>query len=612
MGDQEDGALTSGVVLKLSKKESVEQMGDVYIQVLTVHQPTQAMGQTKFRLTIHDSNHSIEAVLSTKDNHLVTSQQLIQGSIIQLNRSVVNEVQGKAMVVLLDIAVLQKECEMLGSPVPVPAPQRKAAPASGFGGGGGFGGNKSGFGAKSSGFGGNSSSGFGAKSTGFASTGDQGEYQLLDQLSPFQKNFKIKVRCTRKGKMREWNNARGSGKLFSVDLLDSRGTEIQATCFNDVADKFYPMFEEGKVYIMSKGRIKVANKRYTHIKNDYSIDMNVDTELKVAENDSSIQSDTYDFKKLKDLAEMADKSYVDCCGVISNITDVQTFTSKRTNKELTKRGLTICDDSGADVECTLWGDEANSFDANHLNKVICLKAARVSEYNGKSVTINKYTIDAEGVPEVKSLQQWWSTEGSSTQFSSLTQKRGSGGGNEPPISLKEVEDRGYGTTAEKVDYFNLRVTIEQIMHDKENGRFPWYKAIPDEDGPAYKVVPGQEDDWWCEKNGKSYKDYKCRYVLRFRGSDATGSSYFNCYDQAGQVLMGMEAGEIEKFVDANDDHNFSKVFENATYKLWNLRCRAKQDVYQDEARRRVDVVGATPIDLVSDAQNMLNEIEAMV
>lgn len=616
MGDDENASLSVGSVLRLSKKESLDGQ-TTYLQIKTVHQPTSTMGQQKFRLTVHDQRHTIDAVLSSKDNQLITSQQLIEGSVIQLNKSIVNDVQGKPLVVLLEMEVLQKDCEPLGNPVPVPAPPKPAS--SGFG-SGGFGGKSSGFGNKSSGFGGNSGGnsgfggggGFGQNTSGFSSS-NQGEYQLLDQLSPFQKNFKIKVRCTRKGQMREWNNDRGAGKLFSVDLLDSRGTEIQATCFNDVADKFFPMFEEGKVYIMSKGRIKVANKRYTHIKNDYSIDMTMETEVEFAGADKSIKSMTYEFKKLSVLEDCDDKSYVDCCGIIDNIMDVQNFTSKRTQKELTKRSFRICDNSNAAVECTLWGEEALNFDPSNLHKVICCKAARVSEFNGKSLSVNTYQISPEGIPEADELNQWWQSEGSQANFKSLTQSRGSGGKNETPITLQEVENRGYGMTADKVDYFNLKVTIEQIMQDKDNGKLPWYKAVPETDGPAYKVVEGQDGtDWFCEKNGKSYNSYVCRYVLRFRAADYTGSHFFNCYDDSGQIIMGMEAGEIEKLVDANDDGNYNKVFENATHKLWNIRCRAKQDVYNDEARRRVDVVGAMPIDLKEDTNNMLNEIQALL
>merc|ERR1719510_523758 len=373
------------------------------------------------------------------------------------------------------------------------------------------------------------------------------------------------------------------------------------------------MFEEGKVYIISKGRIKVANKRYTHITNDYTIDLNMDSEVIFAGEDKAIQNMKYDFKNLATLAELDDKAYIDCCGIVDHIGDIQSFTSKRTQKDLTKRNFRICDQSGSSVECTLWGDEAQNFDMNSLHQVICCKAARVSEFNGKSLSVNKYNLNPEGIPEVGALKQWWQSEGSSAQFTCLTQSRGFGGGkNDPPITMHEMEQRGLGMNPDTPDYFNLRVTIESVMQDKENGKLPWYKAIPETEGdvPAYKVTPADDGQgWFCEKTGKTYNSYRARYVLRFRAADCTGSQFFNAYDEAGKVIMGMEASEIEKFVDGNDDQGYLKCFDDATLKLWNVRVKARQDTYNDEARRRLDVVGCTPIDLAEDCKQMLNEIQ---
>jgi len=46
-----------------------------------------------------------------------------------------------------------------------------------------------------------------------------------------------------------WRNARGEGKLFSVDLLDDQGGEIRATLFRDACDKFYDVFQVNHVRI---------------------------------------------------------------------------------------------------------------------------------------------------------------------------------------------------------------------------------------------------------------------------------------------------------------------------------------------------------------------------
>ena len=46
---------------------------------------------------------------------------------------------------------------------------------------------------------------------------------------------------------RSYSNAKGSGKLFSVDLVDASGDEIRGTFFNASVDKWFPVLEQQKV-----------------------------------------------------------------------------------------------------------------------------------------------------------------------------------------------------------------------------------------------------------------------------------------------------------------------------------------------------------------------------
>lgn len=433
----------------------------------------------------------------------------------------------------------------------------------------------------------------------------------MTALSPFQRDFRIKVRVTRKGDIRTWNNARGSGKLFSVDLLDMHGGEIQATMFNDVADKFFATFEEGKVYIICKGRVKVANKKFTHIENDYSIDLGNESEVEFVGDDSAIQTIRFDFKPLSDIANLDDKAYVDACGVCDQVMELQEFESKRTGKQLKKRNIRIVDQSGAAIECTSWGDEAASIDPNIQGQVICVKAGRVSDFNGKSLSINKIMVNPEGIPEVKVLAQWWASEGSSQTFNSMTTSGGSTGGkNEPPISLAEIETKGFGQS-DSPDYFNVMLTIKSIPASFE--KLPWYKAVPDESISAFKVVESSDGaGWFCEKNGKNYDSYRCRFIMRLVSMDHTKDQWFNCYDDVAKKILGMEAGQVEEFFKNQDEASFKAVFSSAIGKQFNARCRAKQDTYNDEARTRCDIVGIESVNYVEDSKRMLGNIHNLM
>ena len=77
--------------------------------------------------------------------------------------------------------------------------------------------------------------------------------------------------------MREWKNAKTSGKLLNFDLVDKDGTMIQGTAFNEAAIKFDEIIEYDGVYTFNNGTVKLANKRFTSIKNDYCLTFSKDS-----------------------------------------------------------------------------------------------------------------------------------------------------------------------------------------------------------------------------------------------------------------------------------------------------------------------------------------------
>ena len=68
-------------------------------------------------------------------------------------------------------------------------------------------------------------------------------------LSPI--TLASRYRVTSKGDKKRWNNAKGEGTLFSIDLLDEEGGEIRATFFKEACEKFYDVIQPQKVYTFS-------------------------------------------------------------------------------------------------------------------------------------------------------------------------------------------------------------------------------------------------------------------------------------------------------------------------------------------------------------------------
>lgn len=78
----------------------------------------------------------------------------------------------------------------------------------------------------------------------------------INSLNAYQNRWTIKARVSVKGTVRTYHNARGEGKVFSFDLVDSAGGEIKVTAFTDACDKFYDLIQKGRVYMVSKASLK--------------------------------------------------------------------------------------------------------------------------------------------------------------------------------------------------------------------------------------------------------------------------------------------------------------------------------------------------------------------
>ena len=100
----------------------------------------------------------------------------------------------------------------------------------------------------------------------------------IDSLSPYQNKWTIKARVTQKSDIKHWSNAKGEGKLFSMTLMDETG-EIKATAFNQVADELFERIEEGKVYFISRARVNMAKKKFSHLQNQYELSLERSTEI---------------------------------------------------------------------------------------------------------------------------------------------------------------------------------------------------------------------------------------------------------------------------------------------------------------------------------------------
>lgn len=102
---------------------------------------------------------------------------------------------------------------------------------------------------------------------------------LISALTPSTPNFTIHARVLTKSPVKDWSNSKGNGSFFSVILEDAFKTTIRATFFQKAVDKFHGKLEVDKSYSFSKGRVKLANKKFNTCKSHLELIMDVNSKI---------------------------------------------------------------------------------------------------------------------------------------------------------------------------------------------------------------------------------------------------------------------------------------------------------------------------------------------
>ena len=81
------------------------------------------------------------------------------------------------------------------------------------------------------------------------------------------------MRVTSNAGVRSYTSRAGApGKVMNVDLQDEQGTEMRCTLWHEMAEKHALIV--GKTYYIGRGQLKVANRQYMQVDNQYEMTLN--------------------------------------------------------------------------------------------------------------------------------------------------------------------------------------------------------------------------------------------------------------------------------------------------------------------------------------------------
>ncbi|KAL1315842.1 replication protein A 70 kDa DNA-binding subunit A-like [Arachis hypogaea] len=707
--------LTESAITKMCENSSSAEDLKPILQVMDFKLVQSQQNNTeRFRLVLSDGSHYQQSMLATQKNDLIHSGKLQRGSIIVLNQYTCSLVQGRSIIIIIELDILLDKCELLGKPVsatkfapsqsatdqsgitsgnnvpgPSPEPPKVNQPASSVGSSsfdmGRFGasnappaypkaepramGPSSGIAGYSSTNvpftypkpepgatlprSGQSGGSYGDQNVGYrnpqseASRPFQNSYARPPQpmyrqpspvynnrgpaarneahpriipiaaLNPYQNNWTIKARVTAKGELRHYSSARGDGKVFSFDLLDSDGGEIRATCFNTVADQFYNVIEAGNIYLLSRGHLKAANKDFNHLRNDQELTLDIATIIQPCHDDVSIPQQTFNFRPIIEVETIENNTILDVIGVVSSISPTASIMRKN-GTETQKRTLQLKDMSGRSVELTMWGNFCNAegqrlqslCDAGRF-PVLAAKAVRVSDFNGKSVgtiATSQLFVEPDFVDACR-LREWFDKEGRNVPTISLSREASNFGKSDVRKTVSQIKDEKLGTS-EKPDWISVCASISYMKVDNF-----CYTACPVLIGDRQcnkKVTNNGDGKWRCERCDQTVDACDYRYILQFQIQDHTGLTWVTAFQESGEEIMGMSAKELYNLkFEQMDDEKFAEIMRKVLFGKYMFKLKVKEETYSDEQRVKSTVVKAEKVSFPSESKFLLDMIDKL-
>ncbi|KAF9024354.1 replication factor-a protein [Hymenopellis radicata] len=582
--------LDSGIATRLysTSPDDTEFFDQHYVlQVLGIKEVNQAKsGMLRCRIILSDGLQYLQAMHTSTPEESVAKRGIEKWSIVRAKLSC-SFVQEKRLLVISDVEFVEQHSEKIGDPANLNK-SGDDSPAVG-------GDNKP------------ASSSNAPQAPAQTKPGQQKQPQRagssghrnihpIEGLSPYGNSWTIKARCTQKTEMKEWANARGDGKLFSVTLMDETG-EIRGTAFNTVAEALYQKFHEDKVYFVSKARVNLAKKQFSNVANDYELSFDQKTEVEECKETTNLPMIKYNFTSLDKLNDISKDATCDVLGLVKEVGSIGEITSKATQRTTKKRELTLVDESGFSVRLTLWGKHAENYDHAEADRpVIAFKGVRVGDFGGRSLSMvasSIMTVNPD-LPQVYQLRGWFDGEGKDATFNAHSRVGGSsgmgGGFNRNEMkSINEVKEAEMGQS-DKVEFFSSRATI---MHIKNTGPF------------TYPACGTCQKKWRCDKCNKSMSTPEYRYILSIAVADWSGQAWYNGFNDVGQEVFGITGNEfVEK--QAEGDAPFNAFLQKACGRAYNFACRAKQDSWNDTVRVRYGISRIQKLDMKEECNVLID------
>eukprot|EP01106_Pelomyxa_sp_JSP_P019512 TRINITY_DN9889_c0_g1_i2.p1 TRINITY_DN9889_c0_g1~~TRINITY_DN9889_c0_g1_i2.p1 ORF type:complete len:567 (-),score=122.52 TRINITY_DN9889_c0_g1_i2:213-1913(-) len=521
--------LTAGAAAAMARCDTRCQA--VVMQVCAVEQlPPKLTGtQKRHRLRLSDGENYVDAIAGTALAKVL--DEIVPSSVISITEYLITSPSGRPIPVILAATVLQRECQMIGNP----SPTRQEAPLT-------------------------NSSATTIQAPPPSSMVPQQVVQpapkpspperpipaslklvTIKSLNPYLAKWAFKGRCTAKSAIREWYKDGKTMRLFTADFVDN-SAEIRAVCFTAQVDKFYPIVQVTKVYVVTNGQIKLANRKWSTLDNDYEFALQASSDVIAVCDDDSVPHIRLSFTSIATLMCAKEGTMYDVFGVATQVSDETRITTKA-GVEVEYRAICIADTTNYCIRLVMWGKKCQLAQNVNVGDVIAVKSAKLNGFQGKTLSSSSFTnifVNPTGYDSmVRELTAWFQSP--SRQDPTPLSSRSHSKVAQTAASLVAIRDITQ-TPPDFQSVFQLRATVQFI---KTTGTL-YYPSCPTS-GCAKKVVPVEGEGppgWHCPKCSKIFSEPLYRHILRLLIADHTGGVWVSCFNDVAEIILGVPASTV--------------------------------------------------------------------
>ena len=477
---------------------------------------------------------------------------------------------------------------------------------------------------------------------------DDKVYTSLKLLTTLSKDYKLLVKVTSKGEIKQYRS--GKGKLFSFVIMDELGNKMQAVGFDKIADKFKDEIVENNIYEITGGYIRTADKRFDPPGSDYKLILTESTTITKKDDEEKNFKDKFTDpdNKFWNINEIKEAQINTIVNVVCLVGDKGEPTYKDTKSgSILIRKMFVLDQSNEKMELTLWRN-LTQLNMNNGDILVC-KKVRVNDFGGKNLTstteskiyINPIISDfPEIAKEIQSLKLFaeqneinkginpQSDNNNDNNIKKNESTKANIASNKPEINNSNINNNN---TIQKKEFNDKIVYIDSILDEMNkyaltdfDHRFPFYKIratvthLGHTEKNFYPGCPNREcnrkltfsnGDWICQSCRQSFKTPRYYYSLNIRVKDCSSEYWVDIFGKPAEMIMNINADDYRNILVNRDEEKLGQISEGVEYKEFYFLLKVRLNKYNDTTKKKFTATKIERINKKESTGKLMNDLK---